>query len=208
MRINRLSATAFVKLNSKFKQAEEEIKEATRQRVLKHLWHEAERRRTLDKEVTTEAVARLEEKAKNMSMSAEVRAASKGAAERGREELAAAETTPVTSLIGGTAEEEALNKCESQPGGKCSKEWPLAAEVLLPPNRTWGMEKDIEVSDAIIKSQDETIKRLTEEAAKKKVDIQKMHENNARIIKEREEKEKAEKIERARKEAKAAKAKG
>ena len=70
------------------------------------------------------------------------------------------------------------------------------------------MEKDIEVSDAIIKSQDETIKRLTEEAAKKKVDIQKMHENNARIIKEREEKEKAEKIERARKEAKAAKAKG
>ena len=207
VRINRLSATAFVKLNAKFKQAEEEIKEATRQRVLTHLWHEAERKQTLDKEVTTEAVERLEEKAKNMSLSAGKRAEAKGAAERGREELAAAETTPVTSLIGGTAEEEALNKCESQPGGKCSKEWPLAAEVLFR-NRTWGMEKDIEVSDAIIKSQDETIKRLTEEAAKKKVDIQKMHENNARIIKEREEKEKAEKIERARKEAKAAKAKG
>ena len=111
----------------------------------------------------------------------------------------------MTSLIGGTAEEEALNKCESQPGGKCSKEWPLAAEVLYR-NRTWGMEKDIEVSDAIIKSQDETIKRLTEEAAKKKVDIKRCEQRAHH--KGEEEKEKAEKIERARKEAKAAKAKG
>ena len=85
VRINRLSATAFVKLNSKFKQAEEEIRRRRRQRVLTHLWHEAERRRTLDKEVTAEAVARLEEKAKKSDLVGGGEGIFKGAAERGRE---------------------------------------------------------------------------------------------------------------------------